>query len=197
MARIEDEAKRMGDLVEALLMLARLDQAPETAREPVEISSVVAESAEDARVTAPEREINFEADGMVSVMGDPGQLRQVVSNLLRNALVHTPEGSPVDLRVHKDRDAAVVVVRDHGKGLPVDDPNLLFERFWRANPGRGRGAAGAGLGLSIVRAIVEAHGGRVTASNAPGGGAAFTVRLPLAAAVRPPRSLATTPGAGT
>ncbi|MGN6167890.1 MAG: ATP-binding protein, partial [Solirubrobacteraceae bacterium] len=84
-----------------------------------------------------------------------------------------------------DGDEAVLEVRDHGKGLPAADSDVLFERFWRANPGRGRGAAGAGLGLSIVRAVVEAHGGRVAAANAPGGGAVFTVRLPLAAQTTP------------
>jgi two-component system OmpR family sensor kinase len=188
MQRIEDEAKRMGDLVENLLVLARLDQAPETAYEPVEISRLVADAARDARVTAPEREIGLDRDGAVTVMGDAAQLRQVVSNLVRNALVHTPPGTPVDLKVGTDEGEAVLEVRDYGKGLPAEDPNLLFERFWRADPGRGRGAAGAGLGLSIVRGIVEAHGGRVGAANAPGGGAAFTVRLPLAPGTGAPTS---------
>jgi two-component system OmpR family sensor kinase len=194
MQRIEDEAKRMGDLVENLLMLARLDQLPETAREPVEVSKLVADAAEDARVTAPDRQINLEIDGPVNVKGDSAQLRQVISNLVRNALVHTPAGTSVDLRVSRDSGQAVVEVRDYGKGLPAEDANVLFERFWRADPGRGRGAAGAGLGLSIVRAVVEAHGGRVAAVNAPGGGAAFTVRLPLAAQTPPFPPLAGVPG---
>ncbi len=197
MQRIEEEAKRMGELVENLLMLARLDQLPETAREPVEVSSLVADAAEDARVTAPDRQINFDAGGPVTVMGDAAQLRQVVSNLVRNALVHTPAGTPVDLHVRKNRDEAVLEVRDYGKGLPAEDSEVLFERFWRADPGRGRGAAGAGLGLSIVRAVVEAHGGRVAAANAPGGGATFTVRLPLAAQGAPSPPLAEVPGART
>jgi two-component system OmpR family sensor kinase len=190
MQRIEDEAKRMGDLVENLLMLARLDQLPEIEREPVELSSLVADAAEDARVTAPDRRINFEAEGTVTVMGDSAQLRQVISNLVRNALVHTPAGTPVDLRARREGDEAVLEVRDHGKGLPAEDSNVLFERFWRADPGRGRGAAGAGLGLSIVRAVVEAHRGRVAAANAPGGGAVFTVRLPLTPQNRPSAPLA-------
>jgi two-component system OmpR family sensor kinase len=194
MQRIEDEAKRMGDLVENLLMLARLDQLPETAREPVEISSLVAEAAQDARVTAPDRRINVQTTGPATVMGDSGQLRQVVSNLVRNALVHTPAGTAVDLRVSEERDEAMLEVRDHGKGLPAEDSDVLFERFWRADPGRNRGAGGAGLGLSIVRAVVEAHGGRVAAANAPGGGAVFTVRLPLAAQSSPSQPLAGIPG---
>jgi two-component system OmpR family sensor kinase len=184
----------MGDLVENLLMLARLDQLPESAREPVEISRLVGDAAQDARVTAPDRRINFATEGPLTVMGDSAQLRQVISNLVRNALVHTPAGTPVDLRVSKDGDEAVLEVRDHGKGLPAEDSSVLFERFWRADPGRGRGAAGAGLGLSIVRAVVEAHRGRVAAGNAPGGGAVFTVRLPLAARTPPSAPLAGVPG---
>jgi two-component system OmpR family sensor kinase len=183
MQRIEEEAKRMGDLVENLLMLARLDQLPETAQEPVEISSLVADAAQDAQTGGP-----------ATVMGDPGQLRQVVSNLVRNALVHTPAGTTVDLRVSEDGDEAVLEVRDHGNGLPAEDSNVLFERFWRADPGRGRGAAGAGLGLSIVRAVVEANNGQVAAANASGGGAIFTVRLPLAAQAQPSPPLAGVPG---
>jgi two-component system OmpR family sensor kinase len=102
----------------------------------------------------------------------------VVGNLVRNALVHTPAGSPVELRAGLDGSDAVLEVRDHGHGLPTSDHEALFERFWRSDPGRGRGAAGAGLGLSIVAALVEAHGGSVSAANAPDGGASFVVRLP-------------------
>jgi two-component system OmpR family sensor kinase len=116
---------------------------------------------------------------------------------VRNALVHTPTGTPVDLRVSKHENDAVLEVRDHGKGLPVEDSEVLFERFWRADPGRGRGAAGAGLGLSIVRAVVEAHRGRVAAANAPGGGALFTVRLPLFTQTPPSPPLAGVPGGAT
>jgi two-component system OmpR family sensor kinase len=114
---------------------------------------------------------------------------------VRNALVHTPPGTPVALAIGRDRGEAVLEVRDYGKGLPTEDPNVLFERFWRADPGRGRGAAGAGLGLSIVRGIVQAHGGRVAAANAPGGGAAFTVRLPLAAGTEAPTAPPAIPAA--
>jgi two-component system OmpR family sensor kinase len=102
----------------------------------------------------------------------------VIGNLTRNALVHTPPRTPVVISVRADGDDALVEVRDRGPGLPTDDPGELFERFWRSDPGRGRGPAGAGLGLSIVAAIVAAHGGHVSAANAPGGGASFTVRLP-------------------
>jgi two-component system OmpR family sensor kinase len=188
MDRIESEAARMGQLVENLLTLARLDQLPEVSRNRVELTRLVAEAVEDSRAAAPERDIEFSTDGALSTLGDPSQLKQVISNLLRNALVHTPPGTEIDVRVGAAGPNAVIDVRDHGRGLPTDDANALFERFWRAEPGRGRGAAGAGLGLSIVRAIVEAHGGSVRATNAPGGGALFRVQLPLGGAPPPHQS---------
>jgi two-component system OmpR family sensor kinase len=119
------------------------------------------------------------------VLGDAHQLRQVLANLLRNALVHTPAGTPIEVSVESDDGGVRLEVRDHGPGLPSDDPQALFERFWRAEGGRERGKAGAGLGLAIVAAIVDAHGGEVAAANAPGGGAVFAVQLPPADAPRP------------
>jgi two-component system OmpR family sensor kinase len=112
------------------------------------------------------------------VLGDPHQLRQVVANLMRNALTHTPADSPIEVRVTSAGDDALLEVRDHGRGLPPGDPAELFERFWRAEKGRERGSAGAGLGLAIVAAIVDGHGGSVSAANADGGGASFVIRLP-------------------
>jgi two-component system OmpR family sensor kinase len=102
----------------------------------------------------------------------------VVGNLVRNALVHTPAGTHVEVTVRREGEELVLAVRDHGAGLPEDEGNLLFERFWRAERGRERGRAGAGLGLAIVAGIVVAHGGTTDAGNAPGGGACFVVRLP-------------------
>jgi two-component system, OmpR family, sensor kinase len=180
MRRIEEEARRMGVLVEDMLTLARLDEVPEPVREQVDLGRAAADAVEDARAVAPGRSIELVVDDAPgSVLGDPHQLRQVVANLMRNALTHTPAGSAVEVRVAGDGDDAVLEVRDHGRGLPPGDPAELFERFWRAQPGRERAAgAGAGLGLAIVAAIVDAHGGSVTASNADGGGASFVIRLP-------------------
>jgi two-component system OmpR family sensor kinase len=178
MGRIEDESARMGALVENLLTLARLDQVPEVARKPVDLAALARDAADDARAIAPDRDISLDGDSAATVLGDASQLRQVFGNLVRNALVHTPAGTPVELTVGREGSLATLAVRDHGHGLPTDDSDLLFERFWRADPGRGRGRAGAGLGLSIVAAIVEAHGGRASAANAPGGGAVFTITLP-------------------
>ena len=175
MRRIEEEAARMGVLVEDLLTLARLDEIAEAPHTEVDVGALAADAVEDARVTAPERDISLAADGDARVLGDAHQLRQVLGNLLRNALVHTPVGTPIEVAV---RGGVVLEVRDHGPGLPPGDPSALFERFWRAEAGRERGKAGAGLGLAIVAAIVDAHGGRVSAADAPTGGAVFSVVLP-------------------
>ena len=191
MRRIESEAARMGVLVEDLLALARLDELREPAREPVDLTQVASDAADDARAAAPERAIELDADGPVVVLGDPHQLRQVLANLMRNALVHTPHGTPIDVRVSRDDAGAVLEVRDHGPGLPTEDSEAIFERFWRADPGRGRGRAGAGLGLAIVAGVVSAHGGSVRAGDAGGGGASFVVRLPAHAPATPSEPRAT------
>ena len=180
MRRIEEEAARMGVLVEDLLALARLDEVPDAPAERVDLAALARDAVDDARVTAPDREIDVAADGEAAVLGDAHRLRQVLANLLRNALVHTPAGTPVEASVARRGLEVVLEVRDHGPGLPTAEPDALFERFWRAEGGRERGKGGAGLGLAIVAAIADGHGGRVTAADAPGGGALFTVRLPAA-----------------
>jgi two-component system OmpR family sensor kinase len=168
----------MGVLVEDLLMLARLDEIAEAPHAEVRLDTLARDAVDDARATSPDRSIDLVEDGEAVVMGDAHQLRQVLGNLLRNALVHTPSGTPIEVAVAADGEAVRLTVRDHGPGLPSEDPGALFERFWRAEGGRERGKAGAGLGLAIVAAIVDAHGGEVDAANARGGGAVFTVRLP-------------------
>ena len=179
MSRIEQEAARMGVLVEDLLLLARLDEVRETAREPVDLAEIARDAVADARVTAPDRDISLTlADEETVVAGDEDRLRQVVGNLMRNALVHTPSGTGVELAVDRVGDRVRLEVRDRGPGLPVPDGQVMFERFWRAEPGRGRGAAGAGLGLAIVQGIVAAHGGDAHAETRPDGGAIFAVELP-------------------
>ena len=180
MRRIEDEAARMGVLVEDLLTLARLDQVADAPHAEVDLAHLADDAAGDARATAPDRAIAVHGDRPAVVLGDAHQLRQVLANLLRNALVHTPAGSPIDIGLEREDGEVTLRVRDHGPGLPTDDPDALFERFWRAEGGRERGKSGAGLGLAIVAAIVGAHDGRVSAANADGGGAAFVVVLPAA-----------------
>ena len=181
MRRIEEEAARMGLLVEDLLALARLDELRDPVRTPVDLARIARDAVDDARATAPERPFELDAEAGATVLGDPGELRQVLANLLRNAVVHTPPGTSVAVAVAPLGDDIRIRVRDHGPGLPTEDPDALFDRFWRAEPGRERGPAGSGLGLAIVAGIVEAHHGRVHAENAPDGGACFTVLLPAAA----------------
>ncbi len=186
MRRIEAEAARMGVLVEDLLALARLDEEREPVRRRVDVAAIARDAVDDARATAPDRAFELRGEPGAHVLADPHQLRQVFANLLRNAIVHTPAGTPVEITVARDRDEVRVDVRDHGPGLPTADSDALFDRFWRAEGGRERGKAGAGLGLAIVAGIVAAHHGRVEAADAPGGGAEFTVRLPAAAFHPPP-----------
>jgi two-component system, OmpR family, sensor kinase len=180
MRRIEEEAARMGVLVEDLLMLARLDEVADAPHTEVDLGRLVADAADDARATAPDRDIASAVEGETTVLGDAHQLRQVLANLMRNALVHTPAGTPIELRAARSDGEVRIEVRDHGPGLPTDDPGELFERFWRSEGGRKQGRGGAGLGLAIVAGIVAAHDGRVEARNAPDGGASFVVHLPAA-----------------
>jgi two-component system OmpR family sensor kinase len=179
MARIEAESARMGGLVDDLLTLARIDEVREPAREPLDLRELLEDARDDARAAAPERAISLTPTGPVPIEADGDALRRVFANLLRNAIVHTPEGTPIEISLAATEGSAMVGVRDHGPGLPPGDPNAVFERFWRDSASRGRDDGGAGLGLAIVAALVSAHGGRVEASNPPGGGALFTVRLPL------------------
>jgi two-component system, OmpR family, sensor kinase len=179
MDRIEAESARMGGLVDDLLTLARVDEVREPAREPLDLRELLEDARDDARAAAPEREISLTPTGPVAIDADGDALRRVFANLLRNAIVHTPDGTPIEVSLAATEAQATVTVRDHGPGLPPGDPNAVFERFWRDSESRGRDDGGAGLGLAIVAAIANAHGGTVEASNAPDGGATFTVRLPL------------------
>jgi two-component system OmpR family sensor kinase len=188
MARIEEEAARMGVLVEDLLALARLDEMPQTSLEPVAIAPLLRDAADDARAGARDRDVAVAVTGDPIVSGDASQLRQVLANLLRNALTHTPAATPIELSAAPADGVVRIEVRDHGPGLPDGAADSVFERFWRAEGGRERGRAGAGLGLAIVAAIIDAHGGSVHAHNAPGGGASFVIELPQAPATPAPPS---------
>ncbi len=184
MGRIESESARMGGLVDDLLTLARVDEVREPVQERFRVDEVLAEACEDARAANPERQIGLRGTRPVEVVGNAEQIRRVLDNLLRNAVVHTPAGTPIEAALAAEGEEAVLRVRDHGPGIAAEDPQAVFERFWRSSASRGREDGGAGLGLAIVAAIVHAHGGEVAAANAPGGGAELTVRLPLAQGVR-------------
>jgi two-component system, OmpR family, sensor kinase len=189
MRRIENEAARMGLLVEDLLLLARLDQERPLRHARVALPVLLTDAVEAARAVAPERPIALEipehADRMV-VDGDESRLRQVFANLLGNAVTHTPPGTPVAVRLHVDGDTAVTEVADQGPGMSTEQADRVFERFYRADTARGRPAAGhaesagTGLGLAIVAALVGAHRGTVEVDSTPGRGATFRVTLPLA-----------------
>jgi len=184
MQRIEEEAARMGVLVDELLALARLDEMPVTMREPVDLAPLVEDAGRDARAVSPERQISVSIEPAARskpaahvVSGDIHQLRQVLANLVTNAIKHTPAGTAIELSLQSDDGVERIEVRDHGPGLPEAAQDAVFERFWRAEVGRERGRAGAGLGLAIVAEIVEAHDGQVSASNAPDGGAVFVIEI--------------------
>jgi two-component system OmpR family sensor kinase len=188
MRRIEDEGARMGVLVDDLLLLARLDQRRPLELQPVDLGRLASDAVQDVRVVAPGRPVDLviEDGHPPVVVGDELRLRQVLGNLLGNALTHTPDGTPIhvrlDTRIDDSGRWAVLEVADEGPGLPDEHATRVFERFYRVDAARTRSQGGSGLGLSIVAGLAEAHGGRVELQTAPGEGAAFRVVLPLAAA---------------
>ncbi|MDI1459765.1 HAMP domain-containing sensor histidine kinase [Catellatospora sp. KI3] len=183
--RIEDEAQRMGLLVEDLLLLARMDQERPLRPTPVELRVLAVEAVQGARAMDPHRPIGLVVtpdSGELLVLGDDARLRQVLGNLTSNALAHTPPGTPVELRLGRDGEQAVIEVADEGPGLSEDQRERVFERFYRADAARtrrGDGHVSTGLGLAIVAALVAAHHGTVEVDSEPGKGAVFRVRLPL------------------
>ena len=188
MRRIDDEAGRMNLLVEDLLMLARLDAARPVDSAPVDLLGLAADAVQSARAAAPDREIRLDVvagDRPPVVLGDGPRLVQVLRNLIGNAVNHTPTDASITVGVtvddRPDTGEAVLTVTDTGPGLTTEDAEHVFERFYRGDSSRHRGdGGGSGLGLSIVAALVAAHGGRVGVDTSPGAGASFWVRLPLA-----------------
>jgi len=191
MQRVEKEAARMGLLVEDLLLLARLDQQRPLARNPIDLLSLAADAVHDARMLAPARTISLtvQPGAAFLVVGDEPRLRQVIGNLMSNALTHTPDGTPIEVsigsgildpRVKDPAPAIFLDVIDHGPGMTADQANRVFERFYRADQARTRATGGNGLGLAIVASLVTAHGGVASVRTAPGRGATFRVALPLA-----------------
>ena len=184
--RIEHHAIRMGTLVDDLLLLARLDQQRPLESKPIDLLALATDALVDARVTAGDHRLRLRTaageDEDVEpavVRGDETRLRQVLANLLSNALTHTPAGTQITVFVGTEGDDAILEVADDGPGMSAEEAARVFERFYRTDPSRTRAHGGSGLGLSIVDALVAAHGGRVTLSTAEGQGARFTVRLPL------------------
>jgi two-component system OmpR family sensor kinase len=184
--RIEDEASRMGLLVEDLLLLARLDRERPITLAPVELPVLAVDAVHAARAVAPDRTIELdirdEPERLVAY-GDDARLRQVIGNLMTNAVVHTPPEAAVALRLYSEPgNRAVVEISDTGPGLSPEQREHVFERFYRVDEARtrrtDRSATGTGLGLAIVAAIVRAHHGNVEVISEPGRGATFRVTLP-------------------
>jgi two-component system OmpR family sensor kinase len=212
MRHIREEAARMSVLVDDLLLLARLDRQRPLELERVDLNAVVRDAVRAAGAAAPERTVGLHTPGHLYVDGDPDRLRQVIDNLLANALLHTPSTAPVEVRLRREDATVLLEVADGGPGVPPEEQANIFEPFRRADPTRARATGGAGLGLTIVSAIAHAHGGTVgvlspapmapnssgvpvaagTATATPGAsggpGAVFWVRLPEARRVAPEAS---------
>ena len=182
LARIEGESIRMGSLVEDLLLLARLDQSREMEVLPVDITEATREAVASARVASPSHPISLSGDvGEIYILGDKNRIHQVVANLLANARTHTPEGTKIIVSIVRSDDGVRISVSDNGPGISEEDQKRIFERFYRADSSRIRiGGEGSGLGLSIVDAVMRAHGGSVTVASELGEGASFTLFFPQA-----------------
>lgn len=184
MRRTEQEAIRMGGLVDDLLALARLDQGRPLELADVDLAQVAADAVIDARAVDPDRHVELVLAGPVVVRAEEDKVRQVVANLLGNALVHTPPSASVTVTVDRHDGWARVAVADDGPGMAPDAAARAFERFYRADPSRARHGGGSGLGLAIVEATVRAHGGEVDLASNPGQGTTVSFRLPLPAPSR-------------
>jgi two-component system OmpR family sensor kinase len=180
LARIEGESIRMGSLVEDLLLLARLDQAREMERLPVDIAKVTRDAVASAQVAGPGHPISLTGDvDELYTLGDQHRIHQVVANLLANARTHTPAGTAIAVSIAQSSDGVRIAVSDSGPGLSEEDQRRIFERFYRADSSRVRNdGEGSGLGLSIVDAVMKAHGGSVSVDSEVGKGSTFTLFFP-------------------
>jgi two-component system OmpR family sensor kinase len=192
MRRTEDEAIRMGSLVDDLLHLVRLDQGRPLERQPVDLAALATDAVRDVSALQPARPITATIDHPGTVLGDEARLRQVVGNIVGNALVHTPVDTPVDVHVTQSEGRAIVEVTDHGPGMTAETASRAFERFYRADPSRSRHQGGNGLGLAIVDATVRAHGGEAMLTSSRGAGTTVRIELPTASRAGPPIPASTT-----
>ncbi|KQT02602.1 histidine kinase [Cellulomonas sp. Leaf395] len=184
--RIEQSATRMGALVEDLLALARLDEGRPMRTGPVDLTVLAADAVSDLHALDPARATRLvpleegARGGPCVVVGEESRLRQVLANLVGNAVQHTPPGTPVEIAVGLlPSGEGAIEVRDHGPGIDPEHAARVFERFYRVDASRGRDSGGAGLGMAIVAAIVAAHDGSVRLSQTPGGGTTVRVTLPV------------------
>jgi signal transduction histidine kinase len=183
MTLIQHEASRMGRLVDDLLVLAEFDTDRPLDRRHVDLASIAAQAVQAARIVNPGRSVTLQAGEPVIVYADTERLRQVIDNLIGNAIQHTPPQSPVTVSVTSTTGTGQITVADNGPGMTADQAAHVFERFYRTDDARSHARGGTGLGLSIAASLAAAHGGDITVDTKPGQGAAFHVRLPLAATV--------------
>ena len=183
MSLIHHEASRMGRLVEDLLTLARLDTGRPLDRSHVDLASIASQAVQAARIVNLDRPITLLADDPVIIYADEERLRQVIDNLIANAVQHTPPRSPVAVSVTGTGGTGEIVVADSGPGMTAEQAAHVFERFYRTDDARTRARGGTGLGLSIAASLAAVHGGDITVDTQPGQGAAFHICLPLAASV--------------
>jgi two-component system OmpR family sensor kinase len=180
-SRIEKESIRMGALVEDLLLLARLDQSRQMEFKPVDLVHVIEETVASARAAGPSHPIDVDVPSELYTLGDSDRIYQVIADLLANARIHTPAGTKITVIARAEDDGAYVSVADNGPGLSEADQKRIFERFFRADPSRQRNSnEGSGLGLSIVDAVMAAHGGKVGVVSKPEQGSTFTLFFPNA-----------------
>ncbi|GLU47462.1 sensor histidine kinase [Nocardiopsis ansamitocini] len=185
MRRVEGEAERMSRLVAELLELARLDRTGSLQLADCDLAALVREMAADAAAVDPDRNLVLDLpESLVQPIDEP-RFRQILANLLDNVREHTPEGTPVTIRLDGEGDETVLVVADAGPGMPTDEAHRAFDRFYRGNRSPG---VGSGLGLSIVQAIATAHGGSVGIESSPGAGTTITVWLSTNGALLPPET---------
>ena len=169
----------MHELVEELLLLARLDEGRPLEFKPIDLNEIVVDAVAAARAVAPERIVTLRMSEVITVRGDAGRLRQVFDNLLTNVRTHTPAGTLTTIELRTQDASAVLTVRDNGPGMTADQAQRVFERFFRADTSRSRSSGGSGLGLAIVKGLIVAHGGTVRVETAPGEGFGVVIHLPL------------------
>lgn len=178
--RIEKESIRMGSLVEDLLLLAHMDEARPHSLEPVDLTHLIKESVASALAAGPDHPIALEVPADLYVLGDNKRIHQALGNLLANARTHTPSGTSIKVSAATSDLETTVAVEDSGPGLSESDQERIFERFFRVDPSRARHAGeGSGLGLSIVDAVMKAHGGSVSVESEIGKGSTFTLHFPI------------------
>jgi len=181
MQRIESEAVRMTGLVESLLTLTRMDEQGNLKTQVSDLATQCSLAIKDAEVAHPGLSFRYSGPTLLKLEYDPDRIKQVLTNLITNASRFAPANSEVTLELSEDTTGATIKVIDHGEGIPEALRVQIFERFYRADNSRNRDTGGSGLGLAIAKSIVEAHHGKIWASETPGGGATFTFTLPSTA----------------